>query len=69
MRDAQMEATTNLKRKLRAIGTYPLMVEIMTHYLRHWFKAEETSYTHRLIPTIDLHWSLLQNIKDQTEIG
>merc|ERR1712115_479715 len=45
------------------------MVEIMTHYLRHWFQAKDTSYTHRLIPTININRSLLHNIKNQTEIG
>ena len=45
------------------------MIETIIHYLKHWFQAKETSYTHRLIPTIAIHKSLLKNITDQNEIG
>ena len=69
MRDAQMEEISKLKNKLNEAGTYPLITEVMTHYLKYWSRTEENTYTQRLLPDIKFHQSFLQNIEDQTEIG
>ena len=64
-----MEEITKLKKKINEAGTYPLLTEVLTHYLKNWFRTEENTYIQRLIPNIPFHKSLLQNIIDQTEIG
>ena len=64
-----MEEISKLKNKLNESGTYPLITEVMTPYLKNWFRKEENTYTQRLLPDIKIHQSLLQNIEDQTEIG
>ena len=69
MRDAQMEEISKLKQKINEAGTYPLLTEVMTNYIKNWFRTEENTYIQRLISNIPLHQSLLQNINDQTEIG
>ena len=69
MQDAHKESLKNLKKTLKTIGTYPLMTEVIIHYLKNWMKHTQPDYTHRLLQSIPIHHSLLQNIQDQTSIG
>ena len=69
MRDAQMDEIRKTKLQLQDIGTYPLLTEAITFHLKHWFRQAQKNYTQRLLLHIPLHQSLLQNIKDQSEIG
>ena len=73
-KNAQREATKTLKQNLKEIDAYPVMTEFMTHYLKQWMKTPMDSihnnsfplyqYTQQLLPTLPIHSSLLQNIKD-----
>ena len=69
MQDAHKEALQKLKKTLKNFGTYPLLIEVISHYLKHHMKGLQTDYTHRLIESIPIHKSLLKNIQDQTQIG
>ena len=69
MQDAHQKALKKLKKNLKSIGTYPLMIEVIIHYLKNWMKHTEPDYTHRLLQSIPIHHSLLKNIQDQTSIG
>jgi hypothetical protein len=64
-----MEEISKLKIKLNEVGTYPLITEVIPHYLKNWFRNEDTTYRQRLLTNIPIHQSLLQNIHDQTVIG
>lgn len=46
MKDAHKEALDTLKQKLKAFGTYPLMIEVINHYLKHWMRGLTPDYTH-----------------------
>ena len=46
MQDTHKETLDTLKQKIKAFGTYPLMIEVIKHYLKHWMRGSTPDYTH-----------------------
>ena len=46
MKNAQQEAITTLKQKLKDIATYPLITEVIIYYIKQWMRKATKQYTH-----------------------
>ena len=54
---------------MEKINTYPILTEVITHYLKSWMRQTVPNILQKLIPTLPLHKLLLEATKQQDEIG
>ena len=48
MRDTQMEFIQKFKQALQKIKTYPIITEIIAHYIKKWMRSEELNIATKL---------------------